>query len=105
MGITRESKLSDLMLKFIENGEGNNFSKHNIMDTATCFRADELGTLLDQCGVVLNHLTYWRPRRNGIIERRHRSIKYMAARLKLSHVESSYLYNVGHKVWFYLVNL
>ena len=60
------------------------------MDSATCFRAEELGTLLEQCGVVRTHLTFWRPRSNGLRERHHRTIKDMAGRLKLSHVEALY---------------
>ena len=80
------------------------FQKH-IMNNVTCFRADESGTLLEQCGVVPNHVTYCRPRSNGIIERHHRTTKDVAGRLKLSPVEASYLYNVADKLRFYLVGL
>ena len=62
----------------------------HIMNNVTCFRAEESGTLLEQCGVVPNNVTYWRPRSNGIIERHHRTIKDLAGQTKLGHILALY---------------
>ena len=68
------------------------------MDKGAAFRSEIFKKMCEKWGVRRFFLAAYRPSRNGIVERQHRTIKAVAGRAQISPQEAVSWYNMSPKI-------